>query len=92
MHRTPLLLILTFMCYTALNAAAVFLPFIPGPGTFFLWGLVLPSVSILAHWVALRKKRSSMAYWWIAALLATLFYTSLGFGTLWVISAMWASV
>lgn len=78
--------------YVAVNFAAVSLPFLPGLGTFFLFGMVLPLGMIIGWWVHLARRTPRPRQWWVLGVVSTLAYGSLGFGTLWFIGQIWASV
>ncbi|MCB1230679.1 MAG: hypothetical protein KDN19_10455 [Verrucomicrobiae bacterium] len=81
-----------FSVYAAVNLAAVFLPFIPGLGTLYLFGLVLPLGIIIGWWTYLARRKPRARQWWVLGLISTFAYAGLGFGSFWIISAMWASV
>jgi len=79
-------------CYAVVNGLCVFLPFIPGMGTFVAWGLFLPLLFLSGSWVALGRQRHAIRKWWMIGIFATVAYAAMGFLSLYIIAAMWAAV
>ena len=68
------------------------LSFIPGMDTIILWTFILPGCGILLAWTSLRSKRQQMGEWMIVAIFYTLFLSSCGFLSLYIIAQLTASV
>lgn len=80
------------ICYSIVNGLCVFLPFIPGMVTFIAWGFILPLLFLGGSWVVVARQRQSIRTWWIVGLISTGAYAGMGFLSVYIIGAMWASV
>ena len=78
--------------YTALNAFAVLIPFIPGPETFIAWAFVLPLIVVVSIWIWLVRARQAFLEWWILGLVLSFWHLGLALVTFLVITSMWAAV
>ena len=78
--------------YAVINGMAVLLPFIPGPATFFFWGVIAPRGMVIVWWGYASKRRGEMANWWVIGVLSTMAYLSLGGASFWVVAQIWAAV
>ncbi len=78
--------------YVIVNWVSVFDPYVPSMGHFIAWGFVLPIVFLFGSWIAAAGKRKSCKTWWVPGLIATVVYASMGFFSVYIISAMWAAV
>lgn len=85
-------LVLVTMIYGLVNALCVLVPFIPGPATLLLWGLLFPVIGIIGTWVNVAKEREENSKWWAPGVGFSLLYVLMGFLTVRFIVEAWASV
>ena len=91
-NKTLLGLIIVFVVYLALNVVCVILPYIPGSDIFILFGIVGPIIMCLLCFALLSQTPLKGSSFWIPAILFSFSYLSLGFLTLSISIAMYASV
>ncbi len=78
--------------YTGLNAAAVFLPFIPSLETLIAWACLFPLLTGFLIWSWLASSRHTFPGWWTLGLWLSFWLLCLSVLSYMSITEMWAAV
>jgi hypothetical protein len=91
-YKVHLLLLGFLACYVLANTACILLPFIPGIEVFFIWGIILPVLSLIGTWIVIKKQGKELKGRWFLGCGVTLAILASSIATIKIVTDIWASI